>query len=251
MSKSLSRSARANRILSHLSRADFGLLQPHLESVDLPVRERLETPHRRIDHIYFIESGFASVVTNGPGDRGIEVGLIGREGMTGLAIVMATDRTPNETLMQLSGRGQQVTSTFLRAAMKQSASLRRSLLNYGHAFLVQTSHTARANGLFKIEERLARWLLMAHDRVEGDEFAVTQELLALALGVTRPGVTVALGSLGKSGLIQAKRGVILIVDRAGLVNSAKDAYGAPEAEFHRLFRRSSVGRSPNLERDQY
>jgi CRP-like cAMP-binding protein len=250
MPESLSRNARPNYILSRLSRADFGLLQPYLDAVDLPVRQRLETPNKRIDHIYFIESGFASVVANSPGDRGLEVGLIGREGMTGLAIVMATDRTPNETFMQLAGRGQHVTATNLRRAMKHSASLHSSLLNYGHAFLVQTSQTARATGCNKIEERLARWLLMAHDRADRDEFALTHEFLALMLGVRRPGVTVALNALGRAGLILANRGVITIVDRNGLKKSAKDSYGTPEAELQRLFGRSSVRRVRNSESDQ-
>jgi CRP-like cAMP-binding protein len=203
--------------------------------VDLPLRHRLEARNQTIDHGYFIESGVASVVANGSGERGIEVGLIGREGMTGLAIVMAGERAPHETYMQLGGKGQRVAAAELRQAMAQSASLQRAFLHYAHAFFVQTARTAMANGRSKIEERLARWLLMAHDRTDGDELALTHEFLATMLGVRRPGVTVALNLLEGSGLIRASRGVISIVDREGLEAHSGGAYGAPEAEFQHLF----------------
>ncbi len=225
----------ANRLLSHLSPEDFGLLEPHLEAVDLPLRRSLEAHNKPIDHIYFIESGFASVVANGVGDRSIEVGLIGREGMSGLAVVFATDRTPLETYMQIAGSGQRVGASELREAMEQSASLRHSFLRYGHAFVIQTAHTAMANGRWKIEERLGRWLLMAHDRIDGDELVLTHEFLGLMLGVRRPGVTVALNLLEQHGLIRSTRGVISILDREGLKQSANGSYGTPEAEFQRLF----------------
>jgi CRP-like cAMP-binding protein len=224
-----------NRILSRLPPEDFRLIEAALEPVDLPVRFQLERRNRVIEHVYFFESGLASVVANGSGDGSVEVGLIGREGMSGLAVVMAADRTPNETFMQVAGKGLRIAAPALNRAMEQSASLRRALLRYGHAFFVQTAYTAMANGRSKLEERLARWLLMAHDRIDGDELALTHEFLALMLGVRRPGVTVALNLLESSGLIQAGRGRIAIIDREGLEKSSNGAYGPPEAEFHRLF----------------
>ena len=122
-----------------------------------------------------------------------------------------------------------------RRAFGQSASLHRAFLHYAHGFFVQTARTAMANGRSKIEERLARWLLMAHDRTDGDELALTHEFLATMLGVRRPGVTVALNLLEGGGFIRANRGVIFIVDREGLVAHSNGAYGAPEAEFQHLF----------------
>ncbi len=226
---------RMNRILASLSREDFALLEPHLEPAELPVRLRLETGNRPIDHVYFIESGIASVVANGINHRTIEAGLIGWEGMTGLAVVMATDRTPHETFMQVAGSGMRIASGTLRRAMELSATLRVALLNFAHAFFVQTTHTAMTNGSSKIEERLARWLLMAHDRVEGDDLPLTHDFLAIMLGVRRPGVTVALNQFERNGLIRAGRGVISILDRNGLTRSANGSYGTPEAEFDRLF----------------
>jgi CRP-like cAMP-binding protein len=224
----------ANRLLSRLSPEEFGLLQPHLEAVDLPVRKQLESRNKPIEAVYFPEHGFASVVANGTG-RSIEVGIIGREGMTGLSVVMGTDRSPHETYMQVGGDGQRISSAKLGQAVEQSPALHRHLLRYCHAFVVQTAQTALANGRSKIEERLARWLLMANDRLDGDEVPLTHEFLSVMLGVRRPGVTVALDVLEKEGLIQAKHRAVAIVDRAGLRKISNGAYGAPEAEFKRLF----------------
>lgn len=235
MPRTPSRQASTNRILNSLSRGDFSLLEPHLETIDLPLRKPLEKPNKRIEHIYFPESGFASVVANGSGSRIIEVGIAGREGMTGLAVVMGTDRTPHETFIQHQGAGQRITAAKLREGIAQSATLHRSFLLYAHAFGVQTAHTAMANGRSKIEERLARWLLMAHDRLDGDELVLTHEFLALMLGVRRPGVTAALSVLERDGLIGAHRRVISIIDRKRLEKRSNGAYGAPEAEFRRLF----------------
>jgi CRP-like cAMP-binding protein len=223
-----------NRILSRLSPDELGLLQPHLEAVDLPVRKPLENRNKAIEHVYFIEHGFASVVANGTG-RSIEVGLIGREGMTGLAVLMGSDRTPHDTFMQAAGDGQRLPSATLRQVMDESPTIHRSFLHYGHAFVVQTAQTALANGRSKIEERLARWLLMSNDRLDGDEVPLTHEFLSVMLGVRRPGVTNALDLLEKKGLIRAKRRAIAILDRAGLRKSSNGAYGIAEADFQRLF----------------
>ena len=219
-----------NRILSRLSAADFALLAPHLDAVDLPVPRQLERANKTIPHAYFIESGFASVVANGQGDRSIEVGLIGREGMSGTSIILGADRSPNETFMQLSGNGWCLPATDLRRAMDRSTTLLRSLLLYAHAFLAQVTRTALSNGRSKLDERLARWLLMAHDRVDGHELKLTQKFLAAMLGVRRPGVTIAVNLLERQGLIRVKRGVISLVDRKGLEELSNGAYSASEAE---------------------
>ena len=230
-----SREAPRNRILQRLSSEDRRLLQPHLSAIDLPLRKDLEMPHKRIEHVYFIDAGFASVVANGNGERGVEVGLIGREGVTGLAVLMATDRSPHATYMQNAGAGMRIAASVIALAMEQSASLRRALLNYGHAFTVQMGQTALANGRSRIEQRLARWLCMAHDRIDGDDLHLTHEFIAIMLGVQRPGVTLTLDTLEKAGHVTTKRGVIKIIDRKGLEKSTHGIYGAPEAEFQRLF----------------
>ena len=160
--------------------------------------------------------------------------MIGREGMTGLAIVLGTDRTPNETYVQNAGAGHRMPATSLRTAIAQSASLQQLLLLYAHTFMIQATHTAKANARNTLEERLARWLLMAHDRLENDDLVITHEFLSIMLGVRRPGVTIAISLLEKRGLLASHRGVITIYDRAGLRQTANGAYGASELEYKRL-----------------
>jgi CRP-like cAMP-binding protein len=224
-----------NLLFNRLSAADRALLERGLEPVDLPIRFYLEHRNRKIEHVYFIESGIASVVAHG-GHRGdVEVGLIGREGMSGLAVLLGSDRSPNDTFIQVAASGRRITAEALHGAMDESSTLRQVLLLYAHAFAIQTAQTALANGRHKLEERLARWLVMAHDRLDGDELHLTHEFIAVMLGVRRPGVTLALNLLEKGGLITVGRGAITVNDRDGLVEAANGAYGAAEAEMKRLF----------------
>jgi CRP-like cAMP-binding protein len=227
MPQSISRRGLKNQVLSRLARADFALLRPDLVPVDLSVPTQLETANRRIDAVYFMESGFASVVADGPGKRSIEVGIIGREGMTGLSIVLGHDRAPHETYIQLAGTGHRLRAAKLRDAIHRSAGLHRSLLRCVHAFLLQTTHTAIANGRSKNEERLARWLLMAADRIDGNELPLAHKFLGLMLGVQRPAVTVAVQALVRKGLISARRQVITITNRKGLVSLSNGTYLPP------------------------
>jgi CRP-like cAMP-binding protein len=217
-----------NRILSRLSRADFGLLEPHLEPVDLPVRKQLEARKKRIDQVYFIESGFASVVANGSHKPSIEVGIIGREGMTGLAVVLGDDRAQHETYIQVAGKGLRIKAANVRDAADKSVTLHRAMLQYANAFLKQTTSTALANGRSKIEERLARWLLMAHDRIDGDVLPLTHEFLGLMLGTQRPGVTIAVDALRDDGLVATRRGSITILNRKVLEKRSNGTYVPPE-----------------------
>jgi CRP-like cAMP-binding protein len=235
MSSSKPADIRQNFILSRLSAGDAASLKPHLEPVDLPLRRSLETRNRPVKHVYFLDSGFASVVANVNSNGGVEIGIIGREGMTGLPVLLGTDRSPNDTFMQLAGSGHRVAVTVLRELMEKSTSLRRTCLNWAHVLMVQTSQTALSNGRAKLEERLARWLLMAHDRGDGDDMRITHEFLATMLGVRRAGVTIALNLLATRGLIQVARGVIMMVDRAGLAQTTRGGYGTPEAELQRVF----------------
>jgi CRP-like cAMP-binding protein len=225
----------SNRILASLQRKDLAVLEPHLERVDLPLRTYLETRNRPVDFVYFVESGIASVVANGGNHSSIEVGLIGCEGMSGIAVILGADRAPHATFMQVAGSGLTISADGLREAMEQSPSLQRTLLRYAHAFFIQTTYTALINGRSKVEERLARWLLMAHDRVKGNELPLTHEFLSIMLGVRRPGVTNALRTLQDAGLVDRQRGMIRIVDRQGLKKASNGAYGAPEVELQNLF----------------
>jgi CRP-like cAMP-binding protein len=224
----------SNRILRNLTPDARALIWPHLARVDLPLRRHLETPNKAIPFVYFIESGFASVVASS-GANVIEVGLIGREGMSGLAVLMGSASTTNATYMQLAGSGVRIAAETLQAAVDENKVLRTALLHYAHAFVVQASQTALANGRVKVEERLARWLLMAHDRVDGDSVGLTHEMLSVMLGVRRAGVTTVLAQLQEKGLVRIRRGAIDIVNRKGLEKLSRGTYGVSEREFQRLF----------------
>jgi CRP-like cAMP-binding protein len=213
----------SNHILSRLSEADYGLLAVNLRAVDLPVRKHLEQASRRVTAVYFPESGFASVVADG-GKRPIEVGLIGREGMTGLSVVFGNDHAQYETFMQAGGTGHCIKTKALRDAIDRSPTLLRAILRYASTYLEQTARTAVANGRNKVEERLARRLLLASDRLDNGELPLTHEFLAMMLAVRRPGVTVAIQDLEQRGLISRKRGHIVILDRDGLVKLSNGGY---------------------------
>ena len=223
----------SNKLLASLSTNDFDLLEPHLEPVALGIRKSLEKPNQRISAAYFPESGFASVVAV-QGGKNVEVGLIGREGMTGLPIVLGNHRSPHATYIQAAGEGKCIPSTELRKATETSQSLRNALLKFVQAFGVQTTHTAISNAQARLDIRLARWLLMAHDRIADDVLPLTHEFLSLMLAVRRAGVTDALNMLRKRELISYKRGEITVRDRKGLERTAGESYGTPEAEYRRL-----------------
>lgn len=191
------------------------------------MRKVLEARGARIGAVHFPESGFASVVANG-GRQPIEVGLIGREGMSGIGIVLGSERSANDVYMQNAGHGRCVRAKALRDAVNESRTLHSSLLRYVQSFLNQTVRTAVANGRNKIEERLARWILMAADRLDIGEIPLTQEFLAMMLGVQRPGVTIALQALETKGIVARRRGKIVVANRAALEKLSNGAYSKSE-----------------------
>jgi len=210
------------------------LIGPRLVRVNLKLRQDLEKPNKPIEHVYFPETGIVSVVAVHPDDNRVEIGIIGCEGMTGIPILLGNERSPHSTYIQVAGRGQRIAASDLRRAIDASPSLKTVLLKYVQAFMVQTSHTAIANARASLAERLARWLLMAHDRVPKDELELTHEFLSLMMGVRRAGVTEALHELVDKKLIEARRGNITVVDRKGIAQLAGHFYGTPEAEYRRL-----------------
>jgi len=225
-----------NFILERLSPSDLSLLAPHLEPVRLKVRQQLETANRRVRNIYFIEAGLASVIAVSSKDRReAEICVVGRDGMTGSAVVLGMERAAMDTFMQIEGHGQCISADALRAALAKSGSLASTLLSYVYLFILQAGQTALANARGKIEHRLARWLLMAHDRLGEGDLLLTQEFLSVMLGVRRAGVTAAINALEARGLISLARGRIAIRNRKGLEEAAVGFYGVAESEFARLF----------------
>ncbi len=223
-----------NRLLSVLSDDDFALLQPHLQRVALPLLQDLERPNRRIERVYFIEAGIASIVAVQADGTRVEVGLIGREGMSGIAVVLGGDQSPHSTYIQVAGEGQRIAANELRTAMNASHALHSLLLKFAQVFMVQTAHTAVANARAHIDQRLARWILMAHDRTGDEAIPLTHEFLSLMLGVRRAGVTEALQSLKRQKLIHTGRNQIVVRNRKGIERKAGSSYGAPEKEYRRL-----------------
>ena len=223
-----------NRLLAALSPADLALLQPHLNSLAVAVRHEIERPNRRIDAVYFMDAGIASVVAVQADKTEVEVGLVGPEGMTGIAVVLGGDQSPHSTYIQFAGEAQRIKADELRKAMRASESLNSLLLKYVQVFNVQTTHTAIANARAHVNQRLARWLLMAHDRTGDKTLPLTHEFLALMLAVRRPGVTEALQSLRRQKLIENGRNKIVVLNRTGIEKVAGNSYGVPEKEYRRL-----------------
>lgn len=222
-----------NQLLAALSEADFAALQPHLEWTEMPVRKMAEAPKQQITHVYFPVSGIVSVTAVVSKDREIEVGLIGREGMTGLAVLLDDGIAANRTFVQIAGQAWGITASQFRSVVENSPGMQRPFLRYANAFCVQVAHTALANGRGSISERLARWLLMCLDRMDTNSIPLTHEFIAVMLGVRRAGVTEALRELETRGMIERARGAIVVGNRARLETLANGLYGVPEAEQRR------------------
>ena len=223
-----------NQLLAAMSAGDLALLQPHLKPIAMAVFKDMEQPNRPIDTVYFMETGIASVVAVQPDDTKVEVGLIGREGMSGLAVVLGANQSPNSTYIQVAGEGQRMPAKELRKAMDASETLRSLLLKFAQVFMVQTTQTAITNARAHIDQRLARWILMAHDRIGDKTLPLKHEFLALMLGVRRASVTEALQSLKRQKLIDNGRNKIVVHDRKGIERMAQGSYGVPEKEYRRL-----------------
>jgi CRP-like cAMP-binding protein len=230
----IERAPKGNRLLQALSAQDRSLLSPHLVRGSFKVRETFERPNRPIQRVYFLDTGIASVVAEHPDGRRIEIGIIGSEGMTGTAIVLGSDRTPHSCYIQVTGEGHSIPVAAIRQAMRQSPSMQAGFLKFVQAFTVQTAHTAIANARASLQERLARWLLMAQDRIAGDTLNLTHEFLALMMAVRRAGVTEALQALEDRKLIECRRSQIILLNRKGIEKIAGHFYGTPEAEYRRL-----------------
>jgi CRP-like cAMP-binding protein len=231
-----------NRLLRALSAADRNLLEPSLERVELLRGTVLEVIGSPTEHALFLETGLAAVVAHSPARR-IGVGVVGNDGMTGLDLVQNALLAANETIVQAAGSALRIEAVKLLAAMETSATLRHLLLRYAHVFMVQASQTALTNGHANMEERLARWILMSHDRFAGDDLHVTHEFIALMLGVRRAGITESVHILEGMGLIRSSRDKLHVVERTGLIAIASGSYGVCEEEYERLidhtFRKST------------
>jgi CRP-like cAMP-binding protein len=221
-------------LLAALAADDLALLAPHMEPVELHVHDVLVRPGVPIPFVYFPESGIASLVASQGADSVIELGMIGFEGMTAVSLLQHDDQSPYTTVVQIAGTAMRLPADQVIAAVERSLSARTLLGRYARAFALQIAYNSLANGRLKLEERLARRILMIDDRMHGNRMQITHGSMSAMLGVRRPGVTVALHILEGKGLIKSVRGEIVVKDRAGLIAHAAGAYGRPEAEYARL-----------------
>ena len=224
----------ANRLLGLLPARDYERLRPHLHRVALENRQPLYTAGKPIDFVYFIESGVGSMVNTMANGEAAEVGTIGNEGVVGLPLVFGGDRAPISVYIQVPGAGLRMKAALFTSELARSASMRSVMLRYAHAFFNQVAQSAACNRFHSLDQRCCRWLLMTHDRTHSDQFLLTQEFLAMMLGVQRTGVSAAASALQKAGLIHYRRGNITILDRRGLERRSCECYRVSKAEFDRL-----------------
>ena len=228
------RPAYKNNILASLSRAEIGRLAPHLSFLDLPVNQTLQEPNEEVTHAYFLESGLASVVVEMADGNTVETGITGKEGLVGFSILLGTNSMPTRTFIQIPATGYKIKAKRLKEEFENSGTLRKRTNSYIQGHLMQTGQTAACNRLHDIAERLARWLLMCHDRMESDNFFITHEFLGHMLGTPRSTVTLAAGILQEAGLVDYSRGKINVCDRQGLEKAACECYATIRKEFDRL-----------------
>ena len=224
----------ANRLLALLAPRDRAMLSEHLERAPLEYRQSLYRADRAIEHVYFIETGVGSLVNTMGNGQAAEVGTIGNEGVVGVPLVLGDDRAPTAVYVQVPGVGLRMRASEFVKALERSPTMHAVLLRYVHALFNQVAQSAACNHFHSLEQRCCRWLLMTRDRMQSDEFLLTQEFLAMMLGVLRPGVSIAAGGLQRAGLITYKRGHVTILDRSGLKKRACECYGVSKREFDRL-----------------
>jgi CRP-like cAMP-binding protein len=223
----------ANRLLGALAPGDFDALSAQLEPVSLPSKQTLSNPGAPIEHVYFPLEGMVSLVQPLQGAM-IEVGIIGNEGFVGVPILLGAATSPLEAMVQIPGSALRIEASAFREEAAWRTSLSGLLLRYAQALHVQVSLSAACNGRHPLPERLARWLLMAHDRAPSDELPLSHEFLSMMLGVRRAGVTVALGTLKAPGLIHNTHGRVTIIDRHGLEAASCECYRVLTSEYERL-----------------
>jgi len=230
----VSESTEANRLLSLLRQEDRERLHRHLEHTVLEYKRLLYDSNQRIEFVYFIMSGVGSLVHTMTNGQAAEVGTIGNEGFVGLPILLGDERGPTSVYVQVPGAGLRMKAEIFREELERSGPLRGIMLRYAHAFFNQVAQSAACAHFHSLEQRCCRWLLMTHDRMPSDHFLLTQEFLAMMLGVRRAGVTVAASALQRVGLIRYDRGRVAILDRQGLEERACECYAVSKDEFDRL-----------------
>ncbi|MCD7110220.1 Crp/Fnr family transcriptional regulator [Rhizobium sp. DKSPLA3] len=223
-----------NGLLASLSPPDLDILLADLEPIDLAHGQILHQPFETISHAYFFLGGLSSEVIRDSGGQRVEIGCIGREGLSGLPLLLGVGEAPHQAFMQIGGPALRIRAEAFERILQDHPAIRSALLKFVHTFMMQVASTALADARYTINERLARWILMAHDRTGDDDLPLTHDFLALMLGVRRPSVTTALHILEGKALIRSSRGTVTLRDRQGLERLAGGSYGFAEAEYRRV-----------------
>lgn len=224
----------SNRILRQLSPEEYAHLSPHLEPVTLSVGDILYYPNDPVTHVYFPNRGSVSIISTFADGGGVEVGVVGNEGMFGVHVVLGSVTIPLEAIVQQSGDALRLPTDAIKKEFQACGQLQDVLLRYTQAFIIQIAQSAACNRSHPIGGRLARWLLMSHDRAMSSELQLTHEFIGLMLGTRRAGITEAAGKLQHEGAIKYSRGHIQILDREKLKASTCECYRIVENEFERL-----------------
>ena len=223
-----------NQLLAALPAKEYKRIFPHLEHVSFSLGESIYESGRQLKHIYFPTTCIVSLLYIMENGTSAEIGVVGNEGVLGIALFMGGDTTPNRAIAQIAGDAFMMSAKALQNEFILAGQFQLSLLRYTQALITQISQTAVCNRLHPIEQQLCRWLLLSHDRLQADELKMTQELIANMLGVRREGVTFAAGRLQAEGLIKYARGRITILDRAGLEATVCECYRVVKDEYDRL-----------------
>jgi CRP-like cAMP-binding protein len=223
-----------NRLLAKLPRQEYERIVPHLESVSFKLGEVIYESGVQMPSIYFPNTSIISLLYLMENGTSAEIGVVGNEGLVGVALFMGGDTVPNRAVIQSAGDALRMKVEVLRKEFALGGIFQRSLLRYTQALMTQISQTAVCNRLHSVEQQLCRWLLLSHDRLESNELVMTQELIANMLGVRREGVTQAARRLQSDGLISYMRGHIKILDRVGLEAAVCECYKVVKDEYERL-----------------
>jgi CRP-like cAMP-binding protein len=223
-----------NRILAAISREEYGRLEPHSKPCAFEQGDSIYGPNEPIEHAYFPLGGMASVLTTMQDGSMVEVGVVGKEGFLGFPPLIGIKSTPTVTISQISGEALKVEVGALKKEFDRGGKLQIVLNRYLHAQVTQLSQGAACNRLHDVNERLARWLLMTHDRVEKDRLHLTHEFLSQMLGVNRATVSLTAGLFQQAGLIRYVRGTVTVLDRGGLETAACECYGVMKVELDRV-----------------
>jgi CRP-like cAMP-binding protein len=215
----------SNVILLSIPDEEYNLLRPSLEPVELPQYKILHEPGEKINFAYFLNTGMISLVALNHDGRSVEVGIVGKEGMVGMSLMMGLRRGIFRSIIQMAGNGVRISAKAFQDVLRRAPNLRSDLCHFALMHGMQVAQLAACNRLHDIDQRLVRWLLMCQDRVDSPSLPLTHDFLAQMLGTGRPSVSLAAAVLENAGMIENLRGTVRVLNRKSLEDAACECYG--------------------------